>query len=225
MEEKRKKTVWEIVIECLKVTGIVTLLVTAATFLHRNYFKEPKLTYSPSVDGETITFSTAGDYRSITMEVHPQLVIKYGNTVILRVYLIGYYESESLSFSEEKKAKAVICNGEYVQKLKEYLEDGIIQTLGEVCGEAEAKENLDIYLETVGRVKYENALANQVKTKGIIISHAEEEIRDVEIDSKEMESRCCEVDLELKENLLDLEQDETVKEMKTQILDEIIKYY
>lgn len=114
------------------IMGIIGLfgmgtIIRLMLFLHNGFLNQPQMKCIIK-DNEKI-FSVKDDYRSISINLHPQMVIRFDNDIILLIYLDGYFEEENLKFDENKEAKAVRCHVEYVEELQKYMKKEIISRL------------------------------------------------------------------------------------------------
>lgn len=104
---------------------------------------------------DSMEFEINGDYRSVSMKIHPQLLIQYRNKVILSIYLMDYYKNEFLQFNTEGKCSAQKQYEEYVGSLQRYLKEKIVRKVSDEH-RVDIKEELQIYVSSVGGVSYVN---------------------------------------------------------------------
>ena len=96
----------------LVVAVIVALIGAGAigfgiTFVE-NHFSRPIISCQEGDDDESIEFELNEECRDAALILHPQIMICYGNKVLLLIYLDGYYEEDFLKFDNEGKCCAKI---------------------------------------------------------------------------------------------------------------------
>ncbi|MCM1253681.1 MAG: hypothetical protein NC321_12735 [Clostridium sp.] len=191
-------------------------------FLYHGFLQEPQIRCTVEADGKI--FSVQNNFRSISINLHPQMLIQFDKENILSVYLKGYYEKEKLYFGKEKECKAIICQSEYVEKLQKYIKNEVIS---QVClrnrelSMEEIDERLHIYVSTLGGVKYETEQGNEekryciIEQDGIVIDYDEHD--------EEIYNRLYETELVMKDDFTGMKEDEKVNSLIQEISEEIIR--
>lgn len=145
-------------------TGAV---VAAVMFIFQNFILMPVISYDKNTD----EFSIATEFRNVTMHVRPQMIVRCGDTVILITHLLGYYEHETLYFSDGK-ASLTGTNQKYANRLMSHIRTGVqgkLQAAGysaEKIGEID--KQLFIYMTMLCGVVYETRFGNSMQQYCII---------------------------------------------------------
>lgn len=145
-------------------TGAVAAVVV---FIFQNFILMPVISYDKNTD----EFSIATEFRNVTMHVRPQMVVRCGDTVILITHLLGYYEHETLYFSDGK-ASLTRANQKYADSLMSHIRIWVREEL-QVAGYSaertnEINEQLFIYMTVLCGVTYETRFGNSVQRYCII---------------------------------------------------------
>lgn len=197
-------------------------IISIIMFLYKGFLKQPQIQCINK--GNEKVFSVKDDFRSISINLHPQLVIRFDNDVILQIYLEGYYEEDRLKFDENKEARAVQCHVEYVEELQKYMKEKIIS---EVClrnskiSGTEINERLHIYVNTLGGVKYESEEGNEEKRyciteqDGIVIDYDEHD--------EEISNRLYEASLVMRDDSASIKTNEEINSLIQGVAEEIIR--
>ena len=207
--------------EVVKFLGVSTII-GIIWFLYNGFLRQPQIKCVIR-DNEKI-FSVKDDFRSVSMKLHPQMVIRFDNNIILLIYLKEYYKEEVLYFDEKRECRAVKCHVEYVEELQKYMKREIISFVhlkNSEISEAEINERLHIYVNTLGGVQYESEQGNERKwyciteQDGIVIDYDEHD--------NEINNRLYETNLVMKDDLAEMKVDETIKYLIQGIAEEIIR--
>lgn len=191
-------------------------------FLYFGFLKQPQI--KCIIKGDEKIFSVKDEFRSISMNLHPQMIIRFNNDNILQIYLEGYYEEENLKFDENKETKAVQSHVEYVNELQKYMKEKIIlevHSRNSEISKTEMNEKLHIYVNTLGGVKYESEEGNEEKRycfeeqEGIVIDYDEHD--------EEITNRLYEAELVMKDDLASIETDEKINSFIQGVAKEIIQ--
>lgn len=151
-------------VKLLFPTGVVA---TVVLFMFQNFILMPVISYNKNMD----EFSVATEFRNITIHIRPQMVVRYGDTVILITHLLGFYEQETLYFSDGK-ASLTRTNQKYADRLMSHIHMEVRKELQAVGYSAkqidEINGQLFIYMTMLCGVVYETRLGNSVQRYCII---------------------------------------------------------
>ena len=220
IKSEKNGNVLKYIIGIISFIGMGTI-VSIILFLYFGFLKQPKM--KCIIKDNEKTFSVKDEFRSISMNLHPQMIIRFDNDNILQIYLEGYYEEENLKFNENKEAKAVQCHVEYVEELQKYMKEKIIlevHSRNSEISKTEINERLHIYVNTLGGVKYESEEGNEEKRycieeqDGIVIDYDEH--------NEEITNRLYEAELLMQDDLASIETDEKINSLIQGITEEII---
>lgn len=137
--------------------------------VHSNYFAKPTIKCQKS--GNQVEFSLNGDFKSVNLIVHPQLLVQYGNYIVLPVYLKNYYDKEEFVLDNEKTKSEKINYDEYVEGLKIVLEDMIVEYISRKNPDwdsGQLRDDLEISLSVMGGVRYQNMWGDEENRQCII---------------------------------------------------------
>jgi len=225
MKGKNKTGKGEIAINIVKsIFGFIGMgtIISILLFLYQGFLKQPQI--KCIINGNEKIFSVKDDFRSISMILHPQIVVRFDNDIILLIYLEEYYKEEVLHFDENKECRAVEAHAEYVEELQKYMKEGIISSvrLGNsgISGE-EINERLHIYINTLGGVQYESEQGND--GKWYCITEQDGIIKDYDEHDDEISDRLYETNLVMKDDLAGMETDEAIRNLIQGISEEIIR--
>lgn len=135
---------------------VLTAVVSISVWFYDNYLVTPKLIYLSTDD--TDTFSVEDKFNGISIRLHPQMLIKYKEYIVLCVYLEGYYEYEFLSMTENS-VTFTKTRQEYCNSLLFWVRQHIIDELRAQLGDEASKEiegDLEVFPSIVGGVSYKN---------------------------------------------------------------------
>lgn len=145
-------------------TGAVVAVVV---FIFQNFILMPVISYDKNTD----EFSIATEFRNVTMYVRPQMVVRYGDTVILITHLLGYYEYETLYFSDGK-ASLTRTNQRYANRLMSHIRTEAQEELQAANYSTEQIDEINgqlfIYMTMLCGVTYETKFGNSVHRYCII---------------------------------------------------------
>lgn len=197
-------------------------IISVMLFLYNGFLKQPQI--KCIIKGDEKIFSVKDDFRSISINLHPQMIIRFDDNYILQIYLEGYYEEEKINFDENKEAKAVHCHVEYVEELQKYMKKKIISDVclsnGDISA-AEINERLHIYVNTLGGVKYESEEGNEEKR--YCITEQDGIVIDYDVLDEEISNRLYEASLVMKDDLESMETDEEINCIIHGVAEEIIR--
>ncbi len=147
------------------VPGATTI--AFAVFILTNFLLMPVIGYDKNTD----EFTIATEFRNVTMHIRPQMVVRYGDTVIILTHLQGYYEHETIYFSNGKASLAK-ANQKYANRLMSYVRTAVQEEL-QADGYSveqidEINEQLFIYMTMLCGITYETKFGNNVQRYCII---------------------------------------------------------
>lgn len=155
------------------ITALATLFVPTVQILYKNYFVEPKIQCYPGEEEDS--FKVSEEYRAVNLHLRPQLIVQYDNRIILCIYLKNYYEQESVVFTEssstnETSGTAPKKNQSYVDNLRQSIYAGILKDAEKYNTKTvkEMKDQLHVYISTLGGVAYQHARGNLIIRQCII---------------------------------------------------------
>lgn len=189
----------------------IGIVVSAAVFWYKNYIVTPKLSYKPGEERDTFTVNE--DYRNLTLRVYPQMVVRYGDYVVLVTHLDRFYRSETVNFDGQTGC-AEKDNAAYADELTAYVYQNVLDELRETVGDDAAKEigrELNVYVSLLGGVEYENTRGSSgrkhcvIEENGIFTDYSE--------NAAEVRERLCESEITLDERLKRLAKASEVNQM------------
>lgn len=204
--------------------AIIAAIIQIGTAFYNGWVRQPNIK-SAVIDNNTIHFSIKREFRGVTIKLHPQMVIQYDNCVVLSIYLDGYYEEEFLYFNDDNECQAVRQHVNYVEKLQEYLEEEIAKQLcakKKDLSKEEVRKHLKLHVINLGGVRYESAQGNDEKRYCII--EWDGIVRDLDKDSEEIQNRLYEARLQVKDDLISMENDEEIARIVDGITEPLINY-
>lgn len=210
-----KKVVW--IFNFMGVGTIIALII----FVYNGFFRQPQI--ECVIKENEKFFSAPNEFRSILINLHPQMVIRFDDEIILLVYLEEYYEEEKLIFDENREAKAVMCHAEYVKEVQKYMKKKIISSVclkdSEISA-TEINERLHIYVSTLGGVRYESKEGNEEKRYCII--EQDGIVIDLDEHDDEVLNRLYETNMVMKEDLAGMEADHGIDRIIEGVTEKII---
>lgn len=209
-----------IIIAILSFLGI-EMIFTIASFFYNGFLRQPQIRCV--MKGDEKVFSEKSDFRNLSLYLHPQMVIRFDEHVILLVCLKQYYEEDHLIFDENREAKATLCHAVYAEKVQEYIKKEIISR---VClknsdlSVKELDERLHIYVDTLGGVKYESKEGNEEKRYCII--ERDGIVKDYDEYDEEIDNRLYAASLVMQDDLTGMETDEEIERFIEGVAEKII---
>ena len=129
------------------------------------------------------------------------MVVRYGDTVVLLTHLLGYYEHETVYFSDSK-ASLTKSNQEYAERLMSYVRTAIREKLradGYSTEQiAEINEQLLIYMTMLCGITYETRFGNSKENYYIIENDGI--LLDCAGDSGKVQERLYDYELKIDDN-------------------------
>lgn len=221
---EKSGTTWKDLLKTLITTSVVISAILGGIItLINNFMISPIISYTY---GDTRdSFSVQADFRSVFMRLYPQMLICYGQDVILVTHLSGYYETELVYFTDGVGCADKI-NQNYCSGLMNQIRIGVLERLRESYGEEAVKEmeqQLSIYVSLLGGVQYENRLGNEVKRYCIIEQNGL--VQDYKDDDEEIVQRLYENETVLGENLVPMNENIQISQMVETVTEEISELY
>lgn len=192
----------------IEVTGLLGIIWAVTLYLYKGFLIMPNIKCTIDDEVNTINFSVTEEFRSITIKLHPQIVVQFDNYVLLLIYMDDYFQNEYIYFDEENKGHALIKRDDYANKLKHYMKDEIIRL---VCAQDskispyEMSERLKIYISILGGVRYETKEGNEEKRFCIIIQDGI--MKEYEEHDDEIMNRLNETTLVMRDNVIEIDRD------------------
>lgn len=210
-EADRPGGVWKKIWAAL--LALVTLAATAKPLVepfYQSYLESPKIQCFPEETQDR--FKVRDEFRSVLLGMKAQIIVRCGENVISIVELVNYYEENVVKFNETsgviKKER-----GTQAEYLLEYVNQAIQGELTKDYGEdiLEKIGPLQVDINLLGEVKYQNLLGNTINRQCII--GQDNLVQDYDVDRPIIKKRLNSIKLELKETLAAIEEDEKVGEI------------
>lgn len=196
IDNGKKGNVVSSTLKRLLSNGVILAIVY---WIFTNFFAWPIINYNKTT--EEFTVSNTNTMRAVSMYVRPQMVIRYNNSVVLLIHMVGLYEHEVVYFSDGRAALKR-NRGTEAEELMAYLHKAIIdrfETLYEMgqidYAAQEIADGLHIYISLVCGIKFQPELGNKpdafcmVENDGVIV--------DCLTDSSYIEERLCDYEIRL----------------------------
>lgn len=169
-----------------------SVLTVVIVFVFQNFILMPVIKYNKNTD----EFVIATEFRNVTMHTRPQMVVRYGKTVILLTHLLGYYEHETVYFSDGKVSLEK-SNPKYADRLMSYVRTAVQEELladGYSAEQvAEINRQLFIYMTMLCGITYETKFGNRAERYCIIENDGI--LLDCASDSGKVQERLCDYEL------------------------------
>lgn len=152
-------------VEFIFPKGVATSI---AIFIFLNFILMPIISYDKNTDEFTVAYRS----RAISLYARPQMVVRYGDTVILLTHLMGYYEHENIYF-KDNKASLTKANTKYAERLMSYVRAAVLEELREEHSDesiAEIDGQLFVYMSMICGIQYQTRFGNLVNKYCIIES-------------------------------------------------------
>lgn len=211
----------------IAVTGFIGFsgLTGIVRSVKQSYFEKPALSCQIKSDG--IQFQVAQDFRNVTLNLHPQLVVLYGNKdIFLFIDLIDRYEPEFMQLDQAGRCETKQLHQHYLDEVKDYIKRKVYSRLEQISTTEEAEEicsRLTIEESLMGGLQY-MSLADGANIKKSCIIEKDGMVRDVPLDDKEIDERLWETEITLYEDLKEANL-ATLDEIAQSLADGLLDFY
>lgn len=146
--------------------------------IYADYLEKPRMEYRYNDQLNIDTFALDGDFRSIKMRLHPQIVITYKDKIVLVIYIKNYYNNEDVLLNENigsaEKKYSYTPDISVQHKFVQHTKDAIINKLNQYYNTSQVNEiekDLSVDFSILSGVTYENKKGNKEKQLCIIIEN------------------------------------------------------
>lgn len=213
VKSTRSRTIMMDIITKVVIPIIVVIVPSLATFIgsvYRNHLAEPKLKCDISSSAQDRYYESTA-YRSIKLVARPQIIVRYGNCVVVSVYLEDYYQNEHIIFTDGTGI-AGKTDKDSTDALLLYIRAEVLNSLVQSHSELSIKEidaNLFVYISILGGVTYTNEQGSN--DKRFCITEEDGSVLDYGTDEKVIRRRLREYQIKLPASQSDMEQDDRIK--------------
>lgn len=196
-------------------------VITITIFVFMNFMSMPIMSYNKNTDEFTVAYTS----RAISLHARPQMIVRYGNTVVLLTHIIGYYESENVYF-KDNKATLTKTNEKYAERLKSYVRTSVLEKLKKDYSDesiAEIDGQLYIYISMICGVQYQTRFGNMQNQYCIIENDGM--LVDCLLDSNKVSDRLNDYEITLDDNTDSISTNIEVNKMIVTVTKEVRHLY